>query len=137
MNPLDPLTLNRGLSPPATPPARSAQTADTHAFEQAMHAPAEVANPVSPVALRVLRTLDAHRDNERQARAALKDLIKQEAPFAKQQQDALLRVLGEIKPLPDTTAASRVINTELRHVIPLAGMIDNLMRYTHKPDLES
>ena len=137
MSPLDPMTFNRGLSQPASTPALSAQAADTNAFEQAMQAPTEVEKPLSTLALRVLKTLDAHRDSERQAQAALKDLIKQEAPFAKQQQDALLRVLGEIKPLPDTTAASRVINTELRHVIPLAGMIDNLMRYTHKPDLEA
>ena len=102
-----------------------------------MQTPVEATKPVSAVTLQVLQTLQANAGNDEQARLALKHLIKQDAPFAKQQQEALLRVLGEIKPLPDTTGASRVINTELRHLIPLAGMIDHLMRHTHKPDLES
>ena len=137
MNPVDPLAFNRERVPGTLNPTAPARPADTHAFEQAMQTPVEATKPVSAVTLQALKTLQANAGNDEQARLALKHLIKQDAPFAKQQQDALLRVLGEIKPLPDTTGASRVINTELRHLIPLAGMIDHLMRHTHKPDLES
>ncbi|WP_025131110.1 YopR/YscH family type III secretion effector [Pseudomonas sp. PH1b] len=70
-------------------------------------------------------------------RLALKDLLKEQAPFGKQQETLLLNVLGEIKGVEGSEYLSSLVRSELQTLIPLNAMIKNLMSFTHSPDLES
>lgn len=70
-------------------------------------------------------------------RLALKAQLKECAPFGKQQETLLLNVLEEIKGVAGSEYLGGLIRRELQVQIPLNAMIDNLMRNTHKPDLES
>lgn len=70
-------------------------------------------------------------------RLALKAQLKDCAPFGKQQETLLLNVLEEIKGVAGSEYLGGLIRRELQVQIPRNAMIDNLMRNTHKPDLES
>lgn len=70
-------------------------------------------------------------------RLSLKSTVKELAALGKQQEALLFNVLGEIKGREGSDYLARLINRELRTLIPVNAMLDNLMRNTHKPDLES
>ncbi|MFJ2713798.1 YopR/YscH family type III secretion effector [Pseudomonas sp. NPDC087346] len=70
-------------------------------------------------------------------RLALKDLLSEPAPFGKQQETLLLNVLGEIKGVEGSDYLASIVRRELQILIPTNAMIENLMRFTHSPDLES
>lgn len=70
-------------------------------------------------------------------RLALKDLLKEPAPFGKQQETLLLNVLGEIKGVEGSEYLNTLVRSELQILIPTNAMIKNLMSFTHSPDLES
>lgn len=70
-------------------------------------------------------------------RLALKAQLKELAPFGKQQETVLFNVLGEIDGVAGSEYLAGLIRRELQVQIPLNAMLDNLMRNTHKPDLES
>ncbi|WP_347902460.1 YopR family T3SS polymerization control protein [Pseudomonas purpurea] len=72
-----------------------------------------------------------------QDRLALKDLLREQAPFGKQQETLLLNVLGEIKGVEGSDYLATIVRRELQILIPTNAMIENLMRFTHSPDLES
>ncbi|MCW7547968.1 YopR family T3SS polymerization control protein [Photorhabdus sp. APURE] len=66
----------------------------------------------------------------------LKKIVREFAPTGQQQQTVLLEVLGKIKPIPGHEYLTDLINRELKTLIPLNGMVTNMMQYSHKPDLE-
>lgn len=70
-------------------------------------------------------------------RLALKAQLKELAPFGKQQEALLFNVLAEIKNVAGSDYLAGLVRRELQVQIPLNAMLDNLMRNTHKPDLES
>lgn len=70
-------------------------------------------------------------------RLALKVQLKECAPFGRQQETLLLNVLEDIKGVAGSEYLGGLIRRELQVQIPLNAMIANLMRNTHKPDLES
>lgn len=70
-------------------------------------------------------------------RLALKAQLKECAPLGKQQETLLLNVLEDIKGVAGSEYLGGLIRRELQVQIPLNAMIANLMRNTHKPDLES
>jgi len=70
-------------------------------------------------------------------RRALKDLLREPAPFGKQQETLLLNVLSEIKGVEGSDYLASIVRRELQILIPTNAMIENLMRFTHSPDLES
>ncbi|EQC01036.1 YopR family T3SS polymerization control protein [Photorhabdus temperata] len=63
-------------------------------------------------------------------------VVREFAPTGRQQETVLLKVLGEIKSLDGNEYLSDLIRRELQTLIPRNGMVDNLIRNSHKLDLE-
>lgn len=72
-----------------------------------------------------------------QDRLALKDMLKEQAPFGKQQETLLLNVLSEVKGVEGSDYLQAIVRRELQILIPVNAMIKNMMSFTHSPDLES
>lgn len=70
-------------------------------------------------------------------RLALKAQLKELGPFGKQQETLLFNVLAEIKGVEGSDYLAGLVRRELQVRIPMNALLDNLMRNTHKPDLES
>ncbi|WP_434524023.1 YopR family T3SS polymerization control protein [Photorhabdus asymbiotica] len=66
----------------------------------------------------------------------LRAIVREFAPIGRQQETVLLKVLGNIKPLAGNEYLSDLIRRELQTLIPRNGMVDNLLRNSHKLDLE-
>ncbi|NHB87029.1 YopR family T3SS polymerization control protein [Photorhabdus tasmaniensis] len=63
-------------------------------------------------------------------------IVREFAPTGRQQETVLLKVLSEIKSLDGNEYLSDLIRRELQTLIPRNGMVDNLIRNSHKLDLE-
>ncbi|NHB90819.1 YopR family T3SS polymerization control protein [Photorhabdus cinerea] len=66
----------------------------------------------------------------------LRAIVREFAPTGRQQETVLLKVLGKIEPLAGNEYLSDLIQRELKTLIPRNGMMDNLLRNSHKLDLE-
>ncbi|NHB95804.1 YopR family T3SS polymerization control protein [Photorhabdus stackebrandtii] len=66
----------------------------------------------------------------------LRAIVREFAPTGRQQETVFLKVLGEIKSLDGNEYLSDLIRRELKTLIPRNGMVDNLIRNSHKLDLE-
>ncbi|OWO82270.1 YopR family type III secretion effector [Photorhabdus luminescens] len=66
----------------------------------------------------------------------LRKTVREFAPTGRQQETVLLKILGQIQAIPGNEYLSDLIQRELKTLIPRNGMVDNLMRNSHKPDLE-
>ncbi|RAW95022.1 MULTISPECIES: YopR family T3SS polymerization control protein [unclassified Photorhabdus] len=66
----------------------------------------------------------------------LRKIVREFAPTGRQQETVLLKILGKIEPIPGNEYLNDLIRQELKTLIPRNGMVDNLMRNSHKPDLE-
>ncbi|EYU17335.1 YopR family T3SS polymerization control protein [Photorhabdus aegyptia] len=66
----------------------------------------------------------------------LKKIVREFAPTGRQQETVLLKILGKIEPMPGNEYLSDLIRQELKTLIPRNGMVDNLIRNSHKLDLE-
>ncbi|MBK5527076.1 hypothetical protein JFT91_03480 [Pseudomonas sp. TH08] len=86
---------------------------------------------------RLLAQFPQSRGGPEQDRLALKDLLKEQAPFGKQQETLLLYVLGEIKGIEGSEYLDTLVRSELQILIPTNGLVKNMMSFTHSPDLES
>ncbi|WP_036771283.1 YopR family T3SS polymerization control protein [Photorhabdus australis] len=66
----------------------------------------------------------------------LRAIVREFAPTGRQQETVLLKVLGKIEPISGNEYLSDLIRRELKTLIPRNGMVDNLLRNSHKLDLE-
>ncbi len=66
----------------------------------------------------------------------LRQELRASADFGKQQEALALKVLARVNDLPDSQGIQQLLRNELKLLIPRNGMLDNMMRNTHKPDLE-
>ncbi|MCA6219668.1 YopR family T3SS polymerization control protein [Photorhabdus antumapuensis] len=66
----------------------------------------------------------------------LRKIVREFAPTSRQQETVLLKVLGKIESIPGNEYLSDLIKQELKTLIPLNGMVTNMMQNSHKPDLE-
>lgn len=66
----------------------------------------------------------------------LRQELRASADFGKQQEALALKVLGRVSQLPDSEGIQQLLRNELKMLIPRNGMLDNMMRNTHKLDLE-
>ncbi|MBS9422193.1 YopR family T3SS polymerization control protein [Photorhabdus caribbeanensis] len=66
----------------------------------------------------------------------LRKIVREFAPTGRQQETVLLKILGKIEPMPGNEYLSDLIRQELKTLIPRNGMVDNLIRNSHKLDLE-
>ncbi|MBF3095272.1 YopR family T3SS polymerization control protein PscH, partial [Pseudomonas aeruginosa] len=70
-------------------------------------------------------------------RLELKAMLRAELPLGRQQQTFLLQLLGAVEHAPGGEYLAQLVRRELQVLIPLNGMLDNLVRNSHKLDLES
>ena len=70
-------------------------------------------------------------------RLELKAMLRAELPLGRQQQTFLLQLLGAVEHAPGGEYLAQLARRELQVLIPLNGMLDNLVRNSHKLDLES
>ncbi|EQL41114.1 type III export protein PscH [Pseudomonas aeruginosa VRFPA03] len=70
-------------------------------------------------------------------RLELKAMLHAELPLGRQQQTFLLQLLGAVEHAPGGEYLAQLARRELQVLIPLNGMLDNLVRNSHKLDLES
>ncbi|HGK4974671.1 TPA: YopR family T3SS polymerization control protein PscH, partial [Pseudomonas aeruginosa] len=70
-------------------------------------------------------------------RLELKAMLRAELPLGRQQQTFLLQLLGAVEHAPGSEYLAQLARRELQVLIPLNGMLDNLVRNSHKLDLES
>ncbi len=66
----------------------------------------------------------------------LRKIVREFAPTGRQQETVLLKILGKIETIPGNEYLSDLIRQELKTLIPRNGMVDNLIRNSHKLDLE-
>ena len=115
--------------PSASPKAANLPAVDqVLAFEQAL-------GGEPPAAGRRLAGLENGALSERLLE--LKAMLRAELPLGRQQQTFLLQLLGAVEHAPGGEYLAQLARRELQVLIPLNGMLDNLVRNSHKLDLES
>ncbi|MCO3688197.1 YopR family type III secretion effector [Pseudomonas aeruginosa] len=102
------------------------------AFEQALGG-----EPPAALGERLLQRFAQPLQGLEADRLELKAMLRAELPLGRQQQTFLLQLLGAVEHAPGGEYLAQLARRELQVLIPLNGMLDNLVRNSHKLDLES